>query len=621
MKASLTYCCLAMTVSFVTASLEALPWNLPFTSSSEPLIGYPGVLSRDYVHMVVQREMRNQLSSWTNTAHTRKGKRVPKSGGLRQRQLKKSSRDSKDSKDDLSGLNDILESLEFDIPEQVIEQPFLGATATFVLAGKCGDIEVKDIDLEYESKRDDLTYRVEIEDVEVMCAIDIEFDFGIYDVEDELKVRVKLGDTDFALGVVLEGIPPDSSSFEGCKADINIKDIDAEGGFSANILNDLDGQLVALVEAEKPLISQLLCEQLTQFTSVVDGILFTLTEAIEPYLGEPKSVNPLRLEKQLDINEELVDFTDSDLGYAIEVIAENLDGVIGPYQINTLIELNLLDEDAIFTVDLTEAEEDRARSLQSEECPLFRRRSRNLLGMLMSDALVGRRMQLDDGFFAVNSLDILKIEVAGLNTFDDVDLLEIIGKYTFRSKLEVSRIKIKVTIKLSAAINEEILEEIIEVTLPIEDIEITASYLVGLSAAAVEDIQLSSLLASDNLEPCLLSTLRAFGLSELDVEVGEIGSPIIDGALSSGVDNLINTALEAAIHHYQDLIVEEAIPNIAQKNVTAVVNDFAECFIRTEAATAVCPEPEQTEDGTIITGLFDFRKLAERLSLKVMRNH
>lgn len=224
------------------------------STSSGPLVGYPGVLSREYVLSVVDEELRKQIFLWSELASAAKtqqsdgdrskaGRSHSKSNSARRhRALKKD--------DDLSGLNDILETFDFDIPEQIIEQEILGATATFVISGQCGDISVDRIGLDYESKGEDLTYEIDLNDLDVKCSINVVFDFGVYDIEDDIVIDVKLGDNDFGIGVVLEGIPPKTSSFQGCSAEINIKDIKADGGFSANILNDLDDLVVDIVEQE-----------------------------------------------------------------------------------------------------------------------------------------------------------------------------------------------------------------------------------------------------------------------------------------------------------------------------------------------------------------------------------
>ncbi|CAB9511955.1 expressed unknown protein [Seminavis robusta] len=604
------------------------------------IVGYPGVLSKEYVHSRVDEELRAMILRWRNsvvlepvdgtgeTKASRKRARKPgQSASIDSRVHKLRSKHNRSRRlkdDDFSGLNDILESFSFEIPEQVIQQELLGATATFVIKGECGGISVDEIKLDYDIDKDDLLYDVTVEGLDVDCEFEAQFDFGIYDIEDDLTIDVNLRNNDFEIGVVLEGVPPESSSFQGCEAVIGIKDIDANGGFSANILNDLDYLVIEIVDSETETISDILCEQVAQFTSVVDGVVLSVVDLLEPYLGGPRSVDPLELEKDLQAEEELVDFTDSDLGYAITVIVDNLQGVVGPYQINTLIELNLLDEDGSFVIDLTQEEEednsredDDRRQLQSDqdECSIVRRRHRNLLEQLVvpESLLMGRMLQFGGGeeeLFTVNSLDVLTIEVKGLNSFDHVDLLEIIGKHTFRTRLEVSAISVKATVLLNADINDVNIEETIEVTLPIEDTEVVISYLVGLKASVVESTGLATLLNPENLSGCLFSALEAFGVSEMSVSVGELGIPVIEGVLDSGVDELINTAVEAAVIAYQELIVDEAIPNIFQKNVTVAVNEFAECTIRTESATAVCPTQEETEDDDSLTDDL-FRRLQQ----------
>ena len=93
------------------------------------------------------------------------------------------------------------------------------------------------------------------------------------------------------------------------------------------------------------------------------------------------------------------------------------------------------------------------------------------------------------------------------------------------------------------------------------------------------------------------------GLSELDVTVLEVGTPIVSGLVDTGVNELIGTAIKAAGEAHQELIVQ-AVPNIFQKNVMAAINDYLECFVQTEAVAAVCPKPEKSQGSS----LFDFRR-------------
>ena len=587
----------------------------PSSSSAHiSLVGYPGVLSKEYVQSRVEDDIRDQIV----------GLLAPHPGGgvvrglatsantvastnldsVTRRILKNDDNREKDS----DGLNDLLASFELDIPEQIIEQPILGATATFVITGLCNNIEIKRIGLDYDidKKEDTLTYDVLVEKLDVDCRIDVVWDAGVFDIEDELSIAIKLRDNNFAVGVVLEGIPPKTSTFQGCQAEVYVKDIKAEGGFSANILNELDDLVQEIVNAETPTISQLLCEQVTEFSSVVDGLLMSIADMLEPYFGEAKDIDPLSLEKNLQVAEELVDYTDSSLGHALSVIVKNLEGVFGAFQVNTLVELNLLDEDGFFIVDFQGTEE--SRLLQEEECSLVRQRRKLIsssANSIVKDLGLNRKrtLQTEDDFFTVNSLDILSIQLTGLNSFEDVGLLEIIGKYTFRSKFGLKGLDIKATVLLNADVNNVNIQETIVITLPVDKIDITASYLVGLSEAVVSDFEIGSLLGSGNLQPCLLSALVVVGLSELDVTVSEVGTPIVSGLLDSGVDELIGTAIEAAVEAYQELIIE-AVPNIFQKNVTVAINDYLECFVRTEAAAAVCPKPENSL-GSV---LFDFRR-------------
>ena len=594
-------------VAFAIAS-ELSDFSLPYSPPKlETLDGYPGVLSREYVQQAVEQELRYQIAELYQ-----QGQNNTKAAEQQPRILKYS------GSGDISGLNDLLKTFEIEIPRNNFSADVLGTTATVFVEGRCGDIFIDSIGLDYETGGDSLTYHINVQDLDLKCQINVDWNLGALDVEDKLSIRVVFNNNDFMIGVTLTGAPPTSSSFEGCNAVINVASISSTGGFSSNIINELSDLILQVVRQEAQTISDILCDLLGDFTGTVDELLLTLEETLAPYLTKVAKVDPLRLEKEVQVDKKLVDLQDSTLGEVLQVFITNLRGVIGAFQINTLIELNLLDENGQYVLDLTNRR--RLQEDGTEECSLLRRRRnlltasdedvastfnanavQNLRGIINEELAMplgeqvkeSLRRQLQEaeepGIFAVNEFELQSVVLEGLNSFKDSQLLEIIGRQTLRSRLSVDGLKVVVTLLLDYDLVQSRVVDTITATLSVDGISVTASFFAGLDDEAISGLTLGNFLNTTSLPDCLLSTVVAAGVSELAVSVKSVGSPIVSGVLSPGIDQLLNTAVKAAFVTYEDLI-HQAVPNFFQNNVTVILNDFLDCYIRVNAEPKSCPD-------------------------------
>lgn len=610
-------------------------------SNQQELI-IPGSLTKDILITAIQEEIREQIIQMADVSTSISGNDSTKSSTSRLKD-----RFLKSKKGDLSGLNYVLEDFTFDIPIDPIQQEILGFVATINVDGTCGDIASKAIDLDYQSESNTLQYMIDVQDIQVNCEFFVEWDTGVLDVDDELTIEVEIKSTDLDLSTTLRGAPPTSSTIDGCQVELTIASISSKGGFSADIVNELEDFILDILMAEMETISDLLCEQVGSFASTIDELLLSVSDFVQPYLIPVGPIDPLVLEKSLVVaTENLVSLQKggSELADILDVFLRNLQGVFGAHQINTLIELNLLDEYGVYVLDVTpineegddqddEKDKDKDKdkdkekgdsdvenedigdtggigSESTETCSIgFRRNLRMVERRLIEvvqkqmtndlekykEQVKHRRLQdTAPPLFTLNDFELNRIEVIGLNTFSNFDLPQVIGQYTLQSKLSIQGLQIRVTLTVDATTGNTNIREVVEGTIVVDQLDVIASYLVGLSQSVVDSFTISTFINGDSLVPCILTSLVTAGVSELNVNLDAIESPIVEGFLSSGVDELINTALEGVFESYQDLFLD-AVPNIFQNNVTAAANDYISCYIRTEGTNAVCPPPPSPE--------------------------
>ena len=150
-------------------------------------------------------------------------------------------------------LNAILATFTFNIPAIAIEQDILGLTVGIALNGTCTGVGVEDILLDWDksvSERDEVTlaYKIQVIGAKLKCYIEVDWNTGVLDVSDHIKMKVISNDNNFGIAVQVEGSPPQNSTFLGCRVQLNIGDIVSSGGFSSDIINDLNYLIADLLQ-------------------------------------------------------------------------------------------------------------------------------------------------------------------------------------------------------------------------------------------------------------------------------------------------------------------------------------------------------------------------------------
>jgi len=552
--------------------------------------------------------------------------------------------------DEWESLNAIVDSFQIFIPEIDISQDLLGFTLSIKVNGTCTDFKVVDLRLDYDkgppaATFDDtkLAYKLQVLGVELKCFLNVSWNTGVLDVEDDLKIKIEFNDTNLGLAIELTGAPPKTTELIGCKAQLGIKTLQSSGGFSSDIINDLNELVVGAVRDETAFISELLCDALSNATDTVDEALLALNDALEPFLFlDVPPVDPLALEESLPAEPALVSFNDpTGIGSVIRVLIDNFAGVINADTINTLIEGALLDENGQFVLVLEttlpwEQPPPALRFLQDdglfpEECNpltgLFGGGERRLAHMMkdfvndqvteINEAHRRRRLQfenftLDDllgnntELFVINGIAPMNATITGLNSFTGGAPLTVIGDQTFLTELTLSGFQLDLAVALDAAINNVTIQEVLTLSIDVSDIFVNASFVLGLSQEETDTWTIGTFLDTSNLQACLLSALEAAGASQLQITVGDIGVPMVTDFVDPGVVELTNTALEGAVCAYEDLIIA-AVPGFFQQNLTIIINDFFDCVIDLDNST--CPDSTLGGNGTTEGDVdFDFRE-------------
>ena len=379
-----------------------------------------------------------------------------------------------------------------------------------------------------------------------------------------------------------------SSSVETCDPQVNVDNLDFHGGILAIVLDVVEGLVRNKVENQ---VELKICEELQALSTT---FLSDLLQRIDETLAQYKTAevqDALQSENALPKNIALLDF-------------QNQRTATGKW-------LNRMLEDAVAFV-----------SKPADD------------GSDLNANVLLREHVLEDGAFFVDVGDLQlfqghdqltqttivleSVKVFGLDTLTTFEPLVDIGKHTIQNELSWASLTIEldVTIDIKPStledsvilnpVSRSVVEERVKIKFSVEDVNAVASILLAVDEEKLGSLRLGSLLNTDLLLPCFLSTLFALEISALSVEVGDVQPPTLQGFVSPGIDRVVSSSVDAAFLMYEDALLEAA-PGFFQIAVREYLNRNVVNKFLAEEDGGECSSPLDISASK--NGFIDFRDL------------
>jgi hypothetical protein len=264
----------------------------------------------------------------------------------------------------------------------------------------------------------------------------------------------------------------------------------------------------------------------------------------------PPESDPLSAQNNLTIPDDvrLLNLAnDSVVSYALDELSEYLEGSVetsngSDLQINELIRDFILDEDGKFTY--------------------------------MIDINVP---------FGEASLSLDSISISGLDSFTALSLFEAIGNQTLHFAMALENLKLELDMSLDIPFDSSSTvltkkddnrqTESFRMVLDIEKIDFTLAMFIAIDLQKMEDLKLGSLLFSENIISCLLSTLYTdLEVTEFTVDFEEWGDISIEGLSSSYATDTMQSVSSIMRDNYGDE-VKDAVPILIEVAGLAILSD------------------------------------------------
>lgn len=331
-----------------------------------------------------------------------------------------------------------------------------------------------------------------------------------------------------------------------------------------------------------------LCEDAGKLFGFLDGLLSTVNGALEDFMEEPLfPTDPLEPERNLE-------FPEGGGKDDILSLRGNGGGPIGS------IVRDMIEEADIFLGDMVEDEDGNSD--------------------LAINNWLRNNLLADDGSFSLDlntviyeghdrlaktEIELQAIRVYGLDTFTAFEPITTLGEYTLENRVAWEYLSVEVQIQANlttSSLPDSLFVsttplttlETLHLAVNVTDLDIGLALLIAANRMSIESTPVGGLLLAETLLPCVVAAMEDVGLSALNVSVGDLSEPEVDGFASPGFDRIMSTLIKAVFAMYKPSLLR-SIPSAMDSTVRKLINeDYLEPLLN-----ETCQEPTTTKSGSV----------------------
>eukprot|EP00545_Synedropsis_sp_CCMP1620_P003465 CAMPEP_0119019572 /NCGR_PEP_ID=MMETSP1176-20130426/22185_1 /TAXON_ID=265551 /ORGANISM="Synedropsis recta cf, Strain CCMP1620" /LENGTH=270 /DNA_ID=CAMNT_0006973805 /DNA_START=77 /DNA_END=886 /DNA_ORIENTATION=- len=183
---------------------------------------------------------------------------------------------------DFKELNELFKGAVLSLPDTTAKANLLFTLTLDIRNLKCTDITVGDILITYEKESNQrLNFRIDIVDLDITCFLDYDYKYSF--ARGSGSAQAYTGDNSASVAVVFvsddfDTQPPKDLEIASCSTNINIVDLDFNGGFIASILDTFERLIRGVVQDE---IRDVACEELR---NLGDGLAQNMLDLADNFL-------------------------------------------------------------------------------------------------------------------------------------------------------------------------------------------------------------------------------------------------------------------------------------------------------------------------------------------------
>jgi len=369
-----------------------------------------------------------------------------------------------------------------------------------------------------------------------------------------------------------------------CNSEIGIDDLDFSGDIAAQAANLVEDAVLRAVEDQ---INPAICEAVTESgDDAIESILESVSDSLEE-LREPFPawrLDPMYAEKNFELEDgsdpfrfNLTDKNEDEDGlvgkfffetnerfsnYTTDINAPNGNGM--DLGINTIIRDSLMGGKETYLINLTEPDsEDISFSFPEND-------------------------------FFEGAITLQFLEIIGLDSFEIFEPFGSVGNYTIQNELKLKHLSMELDFRVNISAsraessyftNPEAITPVISdfhVEVGLDDLYASVSLFLVLDPLDFLNLPLGAFFSTTNIIPCVMNEFTDIGLSDLNLTIGSVDTPVITGIFDNDIDKSVESILDASFSLFETRVLE-LLPQISQGIIRDGINETlksVECNIR-----------------------------------------
>jgi len=490
----------------------------------------------------------------------------------------------------------------------------------------CGSLEIDDMSIFSKKKSDQkISIQAALPVFHFECTMAFQWNLG--GISDGGRIHVRSEDSSISTGMSFlskdySTFAPHNATVEDCNTNIQLSELEFTGSVTSMVLNWMNDLIKSALQGQ---LNLKVCNEIgpvtTEYASAfVFGVKekieqFSNTTPAEEWRNDPLYAESLLMRQQQESPDldggQLVDFQNPRTE-AEKLITTGIDLVGGYFGIDILSIMSATQSSSIDQGKMNISSSETNPDSNNNDNALD-----NDIGVIMMAAILD-----DDGVFNIKSSDFADsdpdffeadidlfhfkasfdgIKITGLDKYTEFIPAMPIGNLTYETRGSWKNIQLEIDLVLhlspSKALKEDTdlavnynggdITEHFQIRVGFDDVSASLTTLLAITRDSLSKLGVGTMLYMDNLLPCGLSLFHeSVGVTGLDVSIGNIQEPVIDGFISLGLDKTISEIIEAIFLMYEDILLN-ALPSIFQ----GVIRDTMNLYIQQYISGSECPAP------------------------------
>lgn len=476
---------------------------------------------------------------------------VPTNHSISERDLSRARRGLNDPTD---ALRNFVGTAVLKVPDlEATQQTWLGPLYLRVSNFRCFDISYSDININMVSGTADQV-QLEVTDLLFKCDLGISWAYRRLDGSGTAHVS---SDRNYLSTVMATGSSATGESNQDCQETvIDIDTLEFSGDMSLRVLNLYRVFIKRVAEAK---IEEIFCDLVSQellgfLLSVAEGKVEEFSRELPPWRTDPLFIEQTAI---VPTDGSIVNLqNDPQMNGLMDLAIHNLNSIYSTRKYDSTAQTQNQMDYGINAIL-------REKFLQDRVFTYYRN----------TDKTSGRSTSLVD-----IELTIMSIEIHGLDTAAVVSPLTVVGSCTIQHRLKWDSLLFEgtMTVKVSASNssgsffeNADQIEPILEtfqVVQTVKDLEVLSSFYVPLDREEVEVLPMGYILNWESLPGCIPPVLSGMQISGLDLTIGNIEDPVLQGIESRDFDELLSKSVQIGLASFGDGIAS-VIPQFIQTDI------------------------------------------------------